>query len=114
MDINGYKLVNTIETKPLCMSSSNLAVMLTLMRGWTLSILEVKGQSHSGHVWKYDVILIQTKPLCASLSSLADMLTMVNPIDFLGYSSMVNVKMGFIDKCGVREDATLCVVIFLF
>ena len=52
MDIYGYKLVNRIETKPLCIFSSNLAEMLTLVRGWTQSILEVKGQSHSGHVWK--------------------------------------------------------------
>ena len=40
------------------------------------------------------------------------MLTMVNPIDFGGHSSKVNVTMGIIDKCGVRGDATLCVVIF--
>ena len=40
------------------------------------------------------------------------MLTMVNPIDFGGHSSKVKVTMGIIDKCGVRGDATLCVVIF--
>ena len=44
MDIYGDKLVNTIETKPLCISSSNLAEMLTLVRGLTLLILEVRGQ----------------------------------------------------------------------
>ena len=43
MDIFGDKLVNTIETKPLCISSSNFAEMLTLVRGWTLLILEVRG-----------------------------------------------------------------------
>ena len=48
-----------------------------------------------------------------SLSNLADMLTMVNPSDFGGHSSKVKVTMGIIDKCGVRGDATLCVVIFL-
>ena len=53
-----------------------------------------------------------TKQLCASSLNLADMLTMVNPIDFGGHSSKVNVTMGIIDKCGVRGDATLCVVIF--
>ena len=37
-------LVNTIETKPLHISLSNLADMLTMMRGWTLLILEVRGQ----------------------------------------------------------------------
>ena len=42
------------------------------------------------------------------------MLTMVNPIDFGGHSSKVNVTMGIIEKCGVRGDATLCVVIFNF
>ena len=45
---------------------------------------------------------------------MADMLTMVNPIDFGGHSSKVKVTMGIIDECGVRVDATLCVVIFLF
>ena len=44
MDIYGDNLVNTIETKPLCISSSNLADMLTMVRGWTLLILEVRGQ----------------------------------------------------------------------
>ena len=52
MDIYGNKLVNMIETIPLCISSSNLAEMLTMVRGWTLLIMEVKGQGHSGHVWK--------------------------------------------------------------
>ena len=52
MDIYGNKLVNTIETKPLFISSLNLADKLTMVRGWTLLILEVKGQDHSGHVWK--------------------------------------------------------------
>ena len=52
MDIYGNKLVNTIETEPLCISLSNLADMLTMVRGWTLLILEVKGQGHNGHIWK--------------------------------------------------------------
>ena len=55
---------------------------------------------------------IQTKPFCVSSLNLAHMLTMVNPIDFGGHSS--NVTMGIIDKCGVRGDATLCVVIFRY
>ena len=58
--------------------------------------------------------LIQTKPLCASSSNLAGMLTMVNPIDFGGHSSKVKVTIVINDKCGVRGDATLCVVIFEF
>ena len=101
-----------METKPLCISLSNLAEMLTMVRGCTLLILEVKGQGHSGHVLEKAVNPIQTKPLCASLSNLADMLTMINPIDFGGHSSKVKVMMGIIDKCGVRWDATLCIVIF--
>ena len=42
MDIYGNKLVNTIANKPLCISLSNLAEMLTMVRGWNLLILEVK------------------------------------------------------------------------
>ena len=33
MGINGIKLVNTIATKPFCISLSNLADMLTMVRG---------------------------------------------------------------------------------
>ena len=44
IDTYGDKLVNTIQTKPLCASSSNLADMLAIVRGWTLLILEVRGQ----------------------------------------------------------------------
>ena len=47
MDIYGNKLVNTIETKPLCISILNLADLLTMVRGLTLLILEVKGQGHN-------------------------------------------------------------------
>ena len=42
MDIYGDKLVNTKETKPLCISSSNLAEIFFMVRGWTLLILKVK------------------------------------------------------------------------
>ena len=44
IDTYGDKLVNTIQTKPMCASSSNLADMLAIVRGWTLLILEVTGQ----------------------------------------------------------------------
>ena len=44
MDIYGNNLVNTIATKPLCISSSNVAEMLTVLRRWTLLILEFRGQ----------------------------------------------------------------------
>ena len=83
-----------------------------MVRGWTLLIFKVKGQGHSGHIWKKAVNLIQTKPLCASLSNLADMLAMVNRIDFGGHSSKVKVMMDIIDKCWVCGGATLCIVIF--
>ena len=42
MDIYGNNLVNTVETKPLCISLLNLADMFTIVRGWPLLILEVK------------------------------------------------------------------------
>ena len=38
----GNKLVNTIETQPLCASTSNSADILTMVRGLTLLILEVR------------------------------------------------------------------------
>ena len=44
IDTYGNKLVNTIETKPLFASSSNLADMLTMVRKLTLLILEITGQ----------------------------------------------------------------------
>ena len=44
IDMSGNKLVNMIETKPLCASSSNLADILAIVRGWTLLSLEVRGQ----------------------------------------------------------------------
>ena len=44
IDIYGNKLVNKIETKPLCASPSNFEYMLAILRGLTLLILEVTGQ----------------------------------------------------------------------
>ena len=35
----------------------------------------------------------------------------MNSIDFGGYRLKVKVMIGIIDKCGMRGDATLCVVI---
>ena len=79
MNIYGNKLVNMIETKPLCISLSNLADMLNIVRGRILLIYEVKVQGHNGHTVYGNklVITIETKPLCISLLNLADMLTMV-------------------------------------
>ena len=42
-------LVNTIETTPLSVFSSNLADMLTMIRGWTLLILKVGGHRSRSH-----------------------------------------------------------------
>ena len=52
MDIYGNKLVNAIETKLWCISLSSLTEMLTMVRGSTLLILEVRGQS-SRSQWTY-------------------------------------------------------------
>ena len=60
MNIYGNRLVNTIETKPLCISLSNLADMLTMLRGWTLLILEVRGQ-RSRSQWTYMEISLWTR-----------------------------------------------------
>ena len=59
MGIYGNKLVNTIATKPFCISLSNLADMLTMMRGWTLLIFEVGGQ-RSRSQWTYIEISLWT------------------------------------------------------
>ena len=53
IDIYRIKLVNTIETKPLCASSSNLADVLAIVRRRTLLILEVKGQCHNKQKLKW-------------------------------------------------------------
>ena len=51
MDIYVNQLVNTIETKLLCISLSNLADVNHGER-MDLPILEVRGQGHNGHIWK--------------------------------------------------------------
>ena len=87
MDIYGNKLVNTIETKPLHISLSNLQDMLTVMRGCTLLILEVRGQRskvkvtldiYGNKLYGNKLVnTIETKPLHISLSNLQDMLTVM-------------------------------------
>ena len=57
MDIYGNKLVNTIETKLLHISLSNLQDMLTVMRGCTLLILEVRGQMSRSHWTSMEISL---------------------------------------------------------
>ena len=66
MDIYVNKLVNMIETKPLCISLSNLADMLTMVRGWTLLILRSKVKVTMDIYANELVNTIATKPLCAS------------------------------------------------
>ena len=44
IDISRNKFVFMIETKPLCASSSNLADMLTIVRGRTLLIFKITRQ----------------------------------------------------------------------
>ena len=53
-------LVNRIETTPFHVTLSNLADMLTMMRGWTLFILEVRGQ-RSRSQWTYMEISLWTR-----------------------------------------------------
>ena len=72
--------MNTIETKPLCSFPSNLAYMLTIVRGWTPIDFGGHGTKVKVTIHIYGnklVNTIETKPLCISLSNLADMLTMV-------------------------------------
>ena len=43
-----FDLLNLMETKLLCAYLSNLADMLTMIKGWTLLILEVRGKKSQG------------------------------------------------------------------
>ena len=57
-------------------------------------MLEVRGQSRSGHIWKKNIVnMILTNQVCASSSNLEDILTMImdDPIDFFIQRSMVKV-----------------------
>ena len=60
------------------------------------------------------VNMIENKPLCAfiKLGRLVNHGERMNSIDFGGHRSELKATMGIIYKCGVRGDATLCVVIF--
>ena len=92
MDIYGNKLVNTIETKPLCISLSNLADILTMVGLWRP--IEFVGQRSKVKVTMDTygnklVNTLETKSLCASRSNLADLLTMVR-----GWTLLNNVDFG--------------------
>ena len=85
MDIYGNKLVNTIETLPLWISLSNLADVLTMVRGCATrcggDIVTLLWFRASVRAWfrpSEDLVnTIETKPLHISLSNLADMFTMM-------------------------------------
>ena len=57
INIYGNKFVNIEETKPLGTSSLNLTDMLATVRGWTLLILEVRGQSSSSQLTCIEISL---------------------------------------------------------
>ena len=68
MDIYGNKPMNAIETKPLHIFLFHMSDMITMVRGRTLLILEVRSQrsrSQCTHGNKL-VNAIKTKPLSAS------------------------------------------------
>ena len=82
MDIYGSKLVNKIETKPLCVSLSNLADMLTMVRNPISNPIDFRGQRSKVKVImdlysKNLVNAMETEPLRVFLSNLADILTMI-------------------------------------
>ena len=60
MDIYGNKLVNTIETKLLCISWSNLADILTMVRGGPYWFWSFRGQ-RSRSQWTYIEINLWTQ-----------------------------------------------------
>ena len=77
--IYGNKPVNTIETKPLCASSSNMADMSAIVR---MDPIDFGGQTLKVkitiHIYGNKLVnTIETKPLCAYSSNLADMFTMM-------------------------------------
>ena len=72
--------MNTIETKPMCASWSNLEDMLTTVRGWTQLILEVTGQRWRS--WRAS----STNVVCAGMLRFALLYFSVIPhLYLLGY-----------------------------
>ena len=106
----GNNLVNIRETKLLCASSSNLADM-HVNHGERINPFDFGGHRSkfrvTMNIYRNKLLsMIETK--CASSSNLADMLTIERGRMLL----KVRFTIGIIDNCGVRGDATLCVVIF--
>ena len=138
IDIYRNKLVSTIETKPLCASSSNLADVLAIVRRRTLLNLEVKVTinlhgyklvnkpfQRSKVKFTIDMYMYGNKLVNTIYRLKVNVVCLfielgrhvyhgerMNSIDFGCYRSKVKVTMCIIDKCGVRGDATLCIVIF--
>ena len=98
MDIYGNKLVNTIETKPLHISLSNLQDMLTVMRRCTLLILEVGGQRSRSHWTSMEIACEHNRDLTVvdffiRLGKHVNRDERMHPIDFGGQRSKVKVTM---------------------
>ena len=51
------EIMNTLKTKPLCISSLNSANMLTMVRKWTLLDLEVRGKKSRSKLTYIKIIL---------------------------------------------------------
>ena len=57
IDVYGNKFVNMIENKPSCASSSKLADILAIVRGWTVLNLEVRGQRSRSQLTSMEISL---------------------------------------------------------
>ena len=110
--INIYvnKLVDMIDTRPLCATSPNLADMLAIVRGWTLLILEVRGQRSRSQLTYMEMNLWTRYRLNRCV--LFHFSYFENkPYWFWGHGSKVKITRGIFYKCGVRREATLSVAI---
>ena len=91
--------------------------MLAIVRGWTLLILEVRGQRSRSQLTCMEISLwthFRLNHVCffIELGRHVNHGEAINSIDFGGHRSKLKVRMGIIDKCQMRGDATLCVNIF--
>ena len=95
MDLHGKNFVNAMETEPLCASLSNWADILTMMRGWPLSIFK-SGQKVKVTIDKYGntlVTTIETEPLWASSLNLVDMWPWWEDESYWFWRSKVNIDL---------------------
>ena len=103
IDKYGNKLVNNIEAKPLCASSSKLADIFTMISMIRIDPIDFGDQSSKVNVTidKYGnklVNTIETKPLCAFSSNLAYMLAIVRDMDLIDFGGQRSKAA--IDKYG--------------